>query len=494
FTARLIKYLIAHGRHIESYLSLYYSPNTHLTGEALGLFYLGASLPELRRSRAWRETGLRILLEQLPLQVREDGVYFEQTSYYHRYTTDFYTHLWVLAHAGGLELPGGAGDRLRLLFEHLMWITRPDGSSPLFGDDDGGRLITLGHRAPNDFRGTLAAGAALFRRADWKFVAGDAGADLLWLLGPEGLADYDRLAAQPPSEKARAFATSGYFVMRDGWSRDSSYLLIDCGPHGAPIGCGHAHADALAIEFAAGGHLWLVDPGTFVYDADLKRRDDFRSTSAHNTVTVDGRSQSVPAGPFSWNQIAECRLGEFSFEERAGSVAGYFEGRHHGYQRLNDPVTHTRAVLFVAAEPQHSRPAFLVVYDTFSARDQHQYVINFHLPAACRAAANGAHAQVIEPGGGVLTMAGLAKGELRAQVREGWVSTCYAQSAAAPVVVFEAEGTGPQEFVTLIYPDQPTRMVELEQLLMRHLQAGDLQQLFKFLLSGKGDSTGEMTR
>ena len=55
-----------------------------------------------------------------------------------------------------------------------MYITRPDGTTPFFGDDDGGRLAMLDTRAANDFRPTLATGAALFSRGDYKFVAGDA--------------------------------------------------------------------------------------------------------------------------------------------------------------------------------------------------------------------------------------------------------------------------------------------------------------------------------
>jgi hypothetical protein len=51
---RMLKYLCIHGRHLERYLSTYFSPNTHLTGEALGLFYLGVMLPELRRRRSGR--------------------------------------------------------------------------------------------------------------------------------------------------------------------------------------------------------------------------------------------------------------------------------------------------------------------------------------------------------------------------------------------------------------------------------------------------------
>ncbi len=56
---RALKFLYLNGQHLVTYLSTYFSPNTHLTGEALGLFYLGTLLPELehrlaggRRARA----------------------------------------------------------------------------------------------------------------------------------------------------------------------------------------------------------------------------------------------------------------------------------------------------------------------------------------------------------------------------------------------------------------------------------------------------------
>ena len=484
FIARLIKYLIAHGRHLESYLSYYYSPNTHLTGEALGLFYLGTALPELRRASVWRKTGLQILLDQLPVQVRNDGVYFEQTSYYHRYTADFYTHLMVLGRGRDRNLERQIRERLALLFDHLMWITRPDGSSPLFGDDDGGRLIKLGLRAPHDFRGTLATGAALFERSDWKWVAGvgnDAAVETLWLLGPQGLADYDRLRAEPSPEHSRAFSESGYFVVRDGWSPDSSYLLIDCGPHGASIGCGHAHADALTIEFSTGSQTWLVDPGTFVYDADLQARDDFRSTAAHNTVTVDGQSQSAPSGPFSWNHIAQCRLCEFKVTERGS----YFEGWHDGYRRLDDPVLHTRSVLFVKADPDQNLPAYLIAHDSFTAKSDHRYAINYHFAPDCQTVALGNRVQAAGPGG-ALTIIVLGSSQAQAKVNDGWVSKCYAQRAHAPVVVFEAAGSGSQDFVTLIYPGAPERVAKIERLLLEHLTARTLKQFFQSLLSGKG--------
>ena len=93
----------------------------------------------------------------------------------------------MLARSSGLALSHTVAEKLGQLMDHLMWITRPDGTSPLVGDDDGGELLTLGTREPCDFRGTLATGSALFGRPDWKHVAGNAGAETLWLLGPESL-------------------------------------------------------------------------------------------------------------------------------------------------------------------------------------------------------------------------------------------------------------------------------------------------------------------
>src|SRR5678815_3064315 len=90
----------------------------------------------------------------------------------------------MLLSANGEVLPADLDEKLRLLLDHLMYITRPDGTTPLFGDDDGGRLLSFYAAPANDFRATLATGAALFERADYKFVAGDAVEDALWLLGP----------------------------------------------------------------------------------------------------------------------------------------------------------------------------------------------------------------------------------------------------------------------------------------------------------------------
>ncbi|HEY7183710.1 MAG TPA: heparinase II/III-family protein, partial [Blastocatellia bacterium] len=396
---------------------------------------------------------------------------------YHRYTADFYIHLMALARANDGLIRGETEARLRnkleAMLDHLMWITRPDGSSPLIGDDDGGRLIKLAARAANDFRDTLAIGAAILKRGDWKHVAGAAPAEMLWMTGPEGVAGYDRVAPETPREVSREFRSSGYFVMRDGWRRDSSFVLIDCGPHGAEVGAGHAHSDALSIEFASQGVTWLVDPGTFVYAADAKIRDEFRSTAAHNTVMVDGQPQSIPSGPFSWRTAAKCRLHKFA--EHNGAIL--FQGSHDGYERLRDPVTHTRSALYLKPDPSANLPGRLMVRDRFTAKKHHRYAIRYHFAPGCEvtvttaagadpevdARSDGCRIEARHSTGATLTIKVICETELQpgttasvtADVTHGLVSTCYAQCAPAPVAVFEAEGVGTQEFLTLIFTGGP---------------------------------------
>src|SRR5215831_10822526 len=88
--ARFLAALYRHGCYLEGNLSIYFSPNTHLLGEAVALHALGAWFPEWRRAARWRETGGRIVEQEMRRQVREDGSHFEQSVYYHVYALDLF--------------------------------------------------------------------------------------------------------------------------------------------------------------------------------------------------------------------------------------------------------------------------------------------------------------------------------------------------------------------------------------------------------------------
>lgn len=442
------KFLYLHGRHIEKYLSTYYSPNTHLTGEALGLYYLGTQLPFLSGAERWRKLGENILFSELDRQILPDGVYFEQSSWYARYTADFYTHFLILRNLNGErtdpELAAKLDTKLQQLLDFLMYVTRPDGTTPLIGDDDGGRLLPLSHRKPNDFRATLATGAALFERGDYKFVAREISEETLWLLGGKGAQVFEILPAHKPFTNSKAFEAGGYFVMRDGWEATDNYLLIDAGEMGAMTG-GHSHADTLSIEVAVGGKTMLVDPGTYSYHESEKVRNYFRSTVAHNTLSIDKKSSSEFGSKFSWQTFAKPKFHSWIAETRFD----FFEGAHDGFRRLPAPAEHTRGILFLKND-------YWIVRDYVETLGEHDYQLNFHFNA-------GMDPQVAhKENGGVCVVeqfdghSGLRLCSFgdngKWQFRENWISDCYGAQRRAAFFQFLTHGKGAQEFFTFLLP------------------------------------------
>src|SRR6185312_11117112 len=104
FKSDLLRGLAFNGRYIERYLSTYFSPNTHLLGEALALFFIGTLHPEIPLARKWQQQGFNILLAESQRQVRPDGVYFEQSLYYHLNALDFFLHAKALAARTGIHI------------------------------------------------------------------------------------------------------------------------------------------------------------------------------------------------------------------------------------------------------------------------------------------------------------------------------------------------------------------------------------------------------
>jgi hypothetical protein len=434
-----LKFLYMQARHVERYLSTYFSPNTHLTGEALGLFYIGLTFPEFKDSQRWIRKATDILTRSIDRHVGPDGVYFEQSTYYHRYTADFYLHFTLLSQINSLSVPTNVQEKLIQLLDHLMYITRPDGTTPLIGDDDGGRLAPLDDSPRNDFRSTLSVAAVLFKRADYRFVAGDSTEELFWLLGSPGVHSYRELKAIEPQENSRGFLSGGYYVMRDGWSRHSNYLLVDCGPHGT-LNCGHAHSDLLSFDMAAFGRTILVDPGTYTYTASEELRNLFRSSQYHNTLTLDEQSTSVPAGPFTWKKITEPKTRNWITSKRCD----LFEGSHNGFGDPDSTISHSRSILFVKKD-------YWIIRDYVVTSGTHDYRLNLHFaprtfpettsPFCLRetSALQGLDIQVFAPGG-------------EWEQETGWISECYGNRVEAPIRRFWFRASDNAEAVTFMVP------------------------------------------
>ena len=436
-----------HAKFIAANLSTYYSPNTHLLGEGFALFVTGLLFPELRDSETHRETGRKILLEEISRQVRPDGSHAEQSTCYHRYATDCFLHAAILAGRNGCPFPASYRTALERMVDFMMYTAWPDGTHPMMGDADGGRLLPFAWRDPNDHRSTLSTAAVYFEREDFRNRAGRFSEETLWLLGPEAADRFHGLTPDPPAEMSKAFAQCGFVVMRSDWGSDSNMLVFDAGPQGME-GCGHGHADALSVACSAQGTNWLVDPGTFAYTSSPEWRDYFRSTRAHNTLVVDNQGQAQPGKTFKWLNLCPARLEGWT----TLPSLDYADGTHEGYRRLAEPVVHRRRVVFV-------KPDRWFLLDELSGAGTHSLEFLFHFPPDVqlhfeehRCWAEKGDSRFLIMTDPRVSLDATCGAEGRPQ---GWYSRDYGHRESAPVLVGKTQCSVPARFPWILWPGAP---------------------------------------
>jgi hypothetical protein len=217
---------------------------------------------------------------------------------------------------------------------------------------------------------------------------------------------------------------------------------MDAGPLGGGSG-GHGHADALSLTLNLDGKPLLVDPGACIYFGPGSERTFFRTTQAHNTLTVDRLSQAEPRGPFSWFRWPEVRIEMVEFAQEFDFIAA----SHDGYARLQPPVTHRRT-LFTA------RKGFWFVLDEIASDGPHDYDLHWHLAPDAEIKHRGADEWMVELKGSRLHLLTAAHG-WRCIVGAGWFSPSYGHKQAVPVHTFTKNGRGRESIATLLWAGTP---------------------------------------
>jgi hypothetical protein len=437
FAADVVRALMLNGRHIETFLSTYFSPNTHLLGEGVALFFTGILCPGLAAARRWRRLGWQIILNQAQNQVRPDGMHFEQSIYYHVYALDFFLHSRILAAVNGIRIPAALDRSIQKMLDVLCSLNKV-GPLPRLGDDDAGRLFDPRRNKKEHLADPLAVGAVLFDRGDLKAGAGDIREETVWLLGTDGVRRLEGMVSQPRKTGSFGLEASGMYIMSSE-QPSPQRLLIDAGPHGAGR-AGHGHADALGIQLAVQGEELLIDPGTFVYVDSGDERNQFRGTAAHNTVQVDDSGQAEPAGPFAWRGQPNTSVHHWE----TGSHFDFFEGAHDGYGRLSSGVQHRRYVLY-------SKPFFWFVRDVLEGTGIHQVDAFWHFAQGglCQIQGGFAFSRNQEVG---LALLFTSSHDCTQEIQEGWCSPVYGRKEPSPVLRFGVHAALPVEFATIVVP------------------------------------------
>ncbi len=433
FRDEWLRALAVAGRHIDHYLSTYFSPNTHLLGEAVALFFIGTLCPEIPAARRWQDCGWKIVQQEAERQVQSDGLHFEQSTYYHVYALDFFLHSAVLASVNLIQVPAQFDRTIERMLDALAALAR-SGCVPRLGDDDGGRLFDALRNRTEHLLDPLVTGAVLFGRGDLKTLAGGPREETLWLLGAAGMEELTRLSAATPAISSVAMRAAGLYVMSGDDPRRT--LVVDAGPHGAHS-AGHGHADALSVTASSGGRDLLIDSGTFEYVGADGERDHFRGTRAHNTLLVAGQDQAEPRGPFSWGRLPRVDAEGWI----AGKTFDLFVGSHDGYSRLANPVVHRRFVFAL-------KSGFWLVRDLALGYGEYPLDLFWHLGPELKADSTQQNVFLCD-GDGLQFVT--AEGHVwRQSIEEHPHSPVYGRKENHHVLHFSAQAQLPAEFVTVI--------------------------------------------
>jgi hypothetical protein len=365
--ADLLKMFEQHGAHIRRNLEFsHIATSNHYLTDVAGLLWLGVMLPELEAAREWHEFGLGELLRELDKQTLPDGADYEASTGYHRLKLELFLYSFVLCHLNGIQIAEAHWNKLRAMIDYLRAYLRPDGLAPLIGDTDSGQLLPILRRSGDDHAYLLALGASVFQDSRFKTSPQSMPEELLWILGAQGVRDYQALRiAEPP--RSQAFPDAGIYLLR----QDDLYLLLNASDSGVNGRGSHGHNDALSIEVSACGTAFIVDPGTYIYTADLHERHLFRSTAYHSTVEIDTVEQNTidERAPFVIGNEAQPRV--LGWESGPGKDVVIAE--HAGYERLPQPVTHRRTVTLYKSE------RLWLVADDITGQGEHELAFRFHL-------------------------------------------------------------------------------------------------------------------
>ncbi len=369
FLNRWIDSIESHFHHLRRNLSIFTDPTNHLIGEATALWMLCVCFPNLPDADQEKQKALLILTREVERQIGADGVNREQATSYHRFVLDFYLQILILAKRNEFALAPAIAKQVKSMIEFVAAMAGSNGVVPMIGDSDDARGIPFLELVGWDFEDTLSTGAVLFQRREWKRSARPLAEISVWILGVDAVDEYNTLSYEDDQKGRAVFPEGGYCFSESSDPSGHAQLIFDVGPLGLWPNAAHGHADALSILIRLNGKLLLTDPGTGAYFGAKNERDYFRSTAAHNTVTIDDWDQADLYDTFKWVNPMTVKL----VDSHTLNGFSYFVGTHDGYRRLRAGLIHQRAVFSTETKGW-------IIVDQFDGRGRHSIKrhFNFH--------------------------------------------------------------------------------------------------------------------
>ena len=275
-------------RYLEDHLEFDIEGN-HLLANAKALVFAGIFFGGKAGAR-WHEKGIKLLWRGLHDQILADGGHYERSPMYHAGMLQDYLEVVSVQHLNNNEVPQSVHQRLIAMGDFLAGIRHPDGEIPLFADSAFG----ITHKTPD-----ILAAAERLLDVPSRWANTDAGLYCA-LFAPRKL-QYKGISTTVPPRRT-SWPDTGYFTLPGVGAGDK--LIVDAKPMGPDHLPAHGHCSLFSYELSISGERLIVDSGVEEYEPG-PWRDFWRSTRAHNALTVDGAEQSEIWAAFRVGQRAQ---------------------------------------------------------------------------------------------------------------------------------------------------------------------------------------------
>ncbi len=395
-------------RHATHIMQNFSKQGNHLLFEAQRLIFAGVFFQEFKDAPTWRRRGVEILNREIQRQVYDDGMQYELDPHYHLEAINIFFNALYMMDANGYrgEFPEEYLQTIERMIEIHANYSFPDYTNPMFSD---AKL----HDKPS----------VLTYYQKWAKVFADNA--LICYMASEGN------ECGEPKYLSRAFSTSGFYILRNGWGDDATQMTIKAGPPAF----WHNQPDNGTFELWHKGRNFFPDSGSYVYAGGKEineLRNWFRQTQVHNTLTLNGKD------------IEQGDTKLISWRTKGKSDMLSIENPSYG------GLTHRRTIFFVNRK-------FYVIVDEATGDAAGEVELNYNLVEGAFVAPDSQQIATDFADGNNISLTVVADKPLTLREEQGWVSRSYRQRESRLHAVYSVEKRADEDvvrFITIILPTQ----------------------------------------
>jgi hypothetical protein len=296
--------------------------NNHGIFQDRSLLQLVKIFPKLKDANQWHTIAVTRLSDRLTREVSPSGVHKEHSPSYHIIVLNLLKDISMFLQPNDPHSQKLA-DLIYKMEDYLSYVIEPNGSFPNIGDS-----------SPDKFKRYS--------------IDKNTNPNLVFLLtqGKKGTR---------PKNYA-FYKDAGVAIFRDGWFTQNPFFLMMTAAFHSRV---HKHADDLSFIMHVGSTDFLVDSGKYNYNEEDPYRKYFRSSMAHNTISVNGASY-----PIESNQIGKSSIQSFGHNHEGAFVTA----SHDLYKDI-----HIQRTLMYA------KIGFVLIHDQITSEKKHVYSQNFQI-------------------------------------------------------------------------------------------------------------------